>query len=523
MLRLLWLFAIALLVTTGGGISYTEQEHPNTEESPGPIFYLSVPSPMEESMKKMVMDIYGTLKNNPATKQEKFTVRLEAISENFSRTMAGEITDKEGIFIAPIISPPATENTPAKIGRSYKKLGITPLIVVTAKSDKGLANLTSSSLRNIISGKADDWSKVSDKLTGKITVYAPFGLGILETVPLPDKIVLAEAQTSKIIKLVAEEKNSIAVIPLAGLTETELQRLNILRVDNILPTDGQAVLTGDYPYILPLYLFWTPKISKHPFFGEFNKRFNGETVRGYRIFQRDIILIRLAAEKSVRDDILTLFNSLGLPKDFAVYFPEQTGGMAKKGVTIWIGHIGEEEKMLSTYAGEWGFSHKKIGVVPRVAIIPKSSADLQNISAADLSGIITGKITDWTKISQKLSGKITVYRATQITDWAPAITTYREVINSVSQDKQGIGMVPLDSLTAPDKEKVSILSIDDILPTDSGAVKTGKYPLLSSAYLLWDKTIETDESSKKLLEGLTKSLADEVTLKKFSIYQAGSK
>ncbi|MBI4833222.1 MAG: hypothetical protein HY811_00150 [Planctomycetes bacterium] len=510
---------------------FTHADDKDSSEEQMPLIRISAPSGLKKNFEEITSDIFKILAEKDSAKQGKFAVRIEP-KENIMDTLETIPPKKYDIFISSLMVGNTKQDALPEKTYPYKKLGLTPIAVITAKpAQENITDLSLTSLMDILSGKTDDWSKINPKASGKITVYATFRHNVSAWLNFSEQPQVSQKPVSQIIEHLSEDKNSLAIIPMVELAESDLKNLTILSIDGILPT-RETLINGLYPYSIACYLVWKPEIAEHVFFQELSAYLaKKDILEKQQIYQADIILAVLPdMAKAVSGLIPKISKDAGLPDFKAMIKPDDSASsVLQADITLFYSN----SKYLKAYLGKRNFHYYPIGIIPNRLIVSDKLADMENMSSEKLKGILSGKITDWSEISTDLKGKITVYSLRKrffdsyLKIPPPLAITMKcstgQIIDLASQDKNSLGIVIITDQTQLNTSKVKTLKIDGISPLDEEAIKSGKYPYVSPCYIVWDNAIESDKKIKKFLDAFKKTFDNELTLKKYNIYPVESK
>ena len=505
---------------------------------PEQLFKISVLSALEGPVREIVSDTFKSLLDKYGANQERFTVRITPDADNIGPDLLDEAAGKEtDIFITHIGINEKTKAALDKTGFKYKRIGFVPYGVIVSKSLSGLTELNSTALGDILNGRINDWSGLSDKLTGKINICLTANFSIMVGVEMPSSKELYVNSSGEIINRVARDVNSMGIIPLSGINPADNAEITVLKINGLQSSDKDVVVSGRYPYTAALYLMWKPEMENHNFFKEFAAGLDdAAALEKYYILKNDALSFRVSSgfEKPCNGIVSDIFNKLKdkyniPPAQFIIRNTDDIKGI-KKGVDIYIQYFYNSE-LNKKHLEALGFNNYEIGYVPHAFVTSGDVKAITNLDSAQLKNIIAGQVNEWSKISAGLEGRINIwcYRKATLGRWVGLNRNInvreadpKEILNAVNRDKNVLGVVPLlalKGLPGVNPNNFNILSIDNVLPTDEEAVKSGRYHYTTPYYLIWDRALESDDASKKLLDELKAVLADRTIINKYSIYR----
>lgn len=215
--------------------------------------------------------------NNSNDKDKKYTRRF--IVKDKDRYWTKETSD---IVIS---GEPSRQRLFGKADFSIQQIGKHALVVITSKSTANPINLSTGALKDILSGKIDDWSKISPDLNGKIVVYTDYEPFIQTLLKMDESLKCVEKLPAEVITKVAEDENILGVIRSEGINEAEKKGLHLVLIDGISPREA-----GEYPYFTPIYLMYNNALESdeilQPFLKEFrNALINENTLKELGIWK----------------------------------------------------------------------------------------------------------------------------------------------------------------------------------------------------------------------------------------------
>jgi ABC-type phosphate transport system substrate-binding protein len=453
------------------------------------------------------------------------------------------LSQEMDVFIGTFVDTPE-DFLSDKDGYNWNQIGTIPVGVIMSKSVSGVTNISSETLKAILTGKINDWSELSPELKGKITVYTSRKEKMIESIlKVTGEIKATESLLKEVYSRVAEDKNSMGIIPLMGLTKELRDKINVLSIDNVSPTEETVVETKEYPYQMPFYIVWKNGLESNKFFEEFVPKWKDkELLLKYNVYKVDEMVLgvsRILVEP-IKEIVSKIFKALEM-KDSKWRGPvkvtsscdmmslgEVWGLMEQGKVDMHIGSLDYTEEKKGQLESK-GICSRKIGVAPLGVIVSVTNTGVTDLTSALLADILKGKIDAWSKINPSLSGKINIYYSSrlkgmiqeglripgEIKNPVEDGLGQREVLSGVTHDENGLGIIPLIGRNESNLKNVIVLSINNLLPVEK-SIKDGKYPVIPY-YLFWNKNGESGKFGK-FIEAFNKIFDDKESLQKYNIW-----
>jgi len=225
-------------------------------------------STVVEQLKTIIQDVRGTLKSNKMNDIEGFVIneRGRLLPDMIDIIIGGiNKTDKDRL---------------EKAGFRFQPIGNEALVIVTSKTASGPINISSSTLRDILTGKIDIWSKVSIGLDGEIIVYSHSLNFIQRSLKMDAPIKAVKTKIAEVINKASENNNVLGIICSEGASQAREKGLTFVSIDGMLPTNLELLKTGKYPYTAAYYIGYDSVLeadeSSRGFLKEFIRVMNDE-------------------------------------------------------------------------------------------------------------------------------------------------------------------------------------------------------------------------------------------------------